>query len=58
VALAGGKYIAEIGNCLSFNKKNVGPAYSDGFGHRCMGRGGHPDLLAWDVAAILGKLLS
>jgi len=57
VAMAGGRYVSQIGPCLARDNQNVGPAYNSGHGHRCTGRGGHADLLAWDVAELLHELL-
>jgi hypothetical protein len=50
----GRMYIPLLGECASVRWDQVSDCLSTESGHRCIGRrGGHPDLLAWDVIEAL-----
>jgi hypothetical protein len=49
--------IPMLGECSSNNWKSVGICGTDPSGHRCIGqRGGHPDLVAWDIIESLNDM--
>jgi hypothetical protein len=54
----GRAYIGMLGECSTDNWLSVGVCSTDASSHRCVGdRGGHPDLLAWDIVEALDGLL-
>lgn len=57
--IQGRQYIGDLGECSSDSWQGVGVCGEDGTAHRCIGhRGGHPDLIAWDVIESMYALLS
>lgn len=56
----GRQYIGVLGECSSDKwQGGAGTCENDPNAHRCVGaRGGHPDLVAWDVVENLHDLLN
>jgi hypothetical protein len=54
----GRAYTGMLGECSTNNWLSVGVCGTDASAHRCVGdRGGHPDLLAWDIVEALNGLV-
>jgi hypothetical protein len=54
----GRQYAPLLGECGSNQWQSVGVCEDDATAHRCIGeRGGHPDLVAWDVIEAMHDLL-
>ena len=55
----GRKYIEQLGECGSNAWQEIGTCQDSPDMHRCIGaRGGHPDLIAWDMVEDVNELLS
>ncbi|KAG7349889.1 hypothetical protein IV203_012486 [Nitzschia inconspicua] len=59
VGLVNGRaYIGMLGECSTNEWQKVGVCGTDSTAHRCIGeRGGHPDLLAWDIVEALNDMM-
>ena len=54
----GRQYIPWLGECATNNWQSIGVCGDDETAHRCIGaRGGHPDLVAWDVVEAVHELV-
>jgi hypothetical protein len=55
----GRSYVGMLGECSTNNWRSIGVCGTDVSAHRCVGdRGGHPDLLAWDIVEALNGLVA